>query len=139
MRYPGEPVGQPTAPRTMHEMGIALEVYEQCHRAVAELGPGHLETVCLAVGELAAVEPELIAFAWQAVTADTPDADSSLEIRWCPARQSCERCGPVEDRVEGTWLRLCPHCSAPLLVEGGDELDIERIEYTTDDDGKGED
>lgn len=122
----------------MHEMGIALEVYEQCRQAVSEFGPGRLEAVYLAVGELSAVEPELIVFAWEAVTADTRDETSKLEIRWCPARQTCATCGPVEARAEGSWLRLCPMCSMPLVVEGGDELDIERIEYATDDDDKGE-
>lgn len=121
----------------MHEMGIALEVYEQCREAVSGYGPGRLEKVWMAVGELSAVEPELIAFAWQAVTADTQDEESKLEIRWCPARQTCPDCGPVEARAEGSWLRLCPECFMPLVVEGGDELDIERIKYTTDDD-KGE-
>jgi hydrogenase nickel incorporation protein HypA/HybF len=121
----------------MHEMGIALEVYEQCRQAVSEYGPGRLETISLAVGELSAVEPELIVFAWEAVTADTVDAASRIEVRWCPARQTCASCGLIEARVEGSWLRLCPKCSMPLLVEGGDELDIERIEYATDDD-KGE-
>jgi Zn finger protein HypA/HybF involved in hydrogenase expression len=106
----------------MHEMGSA---------------PGRLDRVCLAVGELAAVEPELIAFAWEAVTSGTRDADSRLEIRWCPARQACAACGGIDERVEAGWLRLCPHCSAPLRVEGGDELDIERIEFTTDDDEGG--
>lgn len=122
----------------MHEMGIALEVYEQCRNAVTDYGPGRLEKVWLAVGELSAVEPELIVFAWEAVTVDTNDEASKLEIRWCPANQSCASCGPIKDRVEGSWLRLCPHCSMPLSVEGGDELDIERIEYATDDDDKGE-
>ena len=89
------------------------------------------------VGELSAVEPELIAFAWEAVTADTDDAASRIEVRWCPASQRCSECGPIEARVEGSWLRLCPNCSMPLVVEGGDELDIERIEYATDDE-KGE-
>lgn len=121
----------------MHEMGIALEVYEQCRKAVSDYGPGQLEKVWLAVGELSAVEPELIGFAWEAVTADTRDAQAQLEIRWCPASQSCANCGPIEDRVEGSWLRMCPNCSMPLTVKGGDELDIEKIEYAADDD-KGE-
>ncbi len=119
----------------MHEMGIALEIYRQCREAVAEYGPGHLDTVHLAVGELSAVEPSLMGFAWEAVTIDTPDAGSKLEVRWCPAVQNCQNCGVIEDRVDGSWLRLCPKCSMPLEVSGGDELDIESIQYSADDDG----
>ncbi len=119
----------------MHEIGIALEVYRQCREAVAEYGPGRLDTVHLAVGELSAVEPDLMSYAWEAVTIDTPDAASSLEVRWCPATQTCQNCGVIEDRVDGSWLRLCPTCSMPLEVTGGDELDIESIKFTTDEDG----
>lgn len=119
----------------MHEMGIALEVYRQCREAVADYGSGHIDRVNLAVGELSAVEPDLMTFAWEAVTIDTPDATSKLEVRWCPATQNCSTCGVIKDRAEGSWLRLCPNCSMPLEVTGGDELDIESIQYTTDDDG----
>ena len=72
----------------MHEIGIALEVYRQCRDAVAGYGPGRLDTVHLAVGELSAVEPELMGYAWEAVTIDTPDAESKQEVRWCPAHQT---------------------------------------------------
>lgn len=116
-------------------MGIAVEVYRQCREAVAEYGPGRIESVALAIGELSAVEPDLVAFAWEAVTIDTADAGSTLDVRWCPAEQHCSRCGPIEDRVEGSWLRLCPRCSLPLEVRGGDELDIESIRYTAEDEG----
>lgn len=119
----------------MHEMGIALEVYRLCREAVAEHGPGRIDRVHLAIGELSAVEPDLIGFAWEAVTAETPDAASELAVRWCPATQSCSECGVIPDRVDGTWLRLCPRCSLPLALAGGDELDIENIEYVSDDDG----
>ncbi|MCK5378961.1 MAG: hydrogenase maturation nickel metallochaperone HypA, partial [Acidobacteria bacterium] len=108
----------------------------QCREAVADYGPGRLDTVHLAIGELSAVEPELMSYAWEAVTVDTPDAESSLKVRWCPAIQRCSTCGVIEGRVEGSWLRLCPNCSMALEVTGGDELDIESIQFTTDDDGE---
>ncbi len=118
-------------------MGIALEVYRQCREAVAAHGPGRIESVRLAIGELSAVEPDLMGYAWEAVTIDTRDAGSKLEVRWCPAVQRCAECGIIEDRVEGSWLRICPYCSMPLEVTGGDELDIESIRYTTEDDDGG--
>ena len=122
----------------MHEMGIALEVYRQCREAVSEYGSGRIESVKIAVGELSAVEPDLIAYAWEAVTIDTPDAEARLDVRWCPARQTCPSCGEIKDRVDGSWLRLCPGCSMALVVEGGNELDIESIQYLSDDDDRGE-
>lgn len=117
----------------MHEMGIAIEVYRACRTEVAGLGPGRIDGVRLAVGELAAVEPDLLVFAWQAVTADGPDQGSALEITWCPARQICASCDAPKPRAEGAWLRICPDCGQLLRVEGGDELDLLEITFTTDD------
>ena len=113
-------------------MWIAVEIYRHCEEAVREHRPGRIETVQLAVGELSAVEPDLIEFAWEAVTADGPDAGSRLEITWCPALQHCPQCGEDKDRSEGSWLRLCPDCGSPLQVSGGDELDILRLTFVTD-------
>ena len=111
----------------MHEIGIALEILKICRVAMRE--PGRLERVTVAVGELSAVEPELLLTAWEAVTAGEAEEGVALDIDWRPARQLCTECGEVEERVAGSWLRLCPHCGMPLGIEGGDELDVLRIEY----------
>jgi len=99
-------------------------------------GAGRIERVRLAVGGLAAVEPDLIKFAWQAVTTDSPDAGAEMEILWCPAVQHCPSCDQRKDRSEGSWLRLCPDCGQPLVVEGGDELDVVDITYVTDEEDR---
>ncbi len=117
----------------MHEMGIALEIHRVCREALAEHGSGRIRVVRLVIGELAAVEPELIAFAWQAVTMDGPDAGSTLDITWCPAVQRCANCGEDKPRSEGSWLRLCPDCGMPLQVLGGNELDVLEVVLETDD------
>ncbi len=116
----------------MHEMGIALEILRVCREAVADRPPGRIRRVEVAVGELAAVEPDLLATAWEAAVAGTRDAGAVLEIRWHPARQRCPDCGEVAERAAGSWLRLCPRCGLPLAVEGGDELDVLRLEYLED-------
>lgn len=118
----------------MHEMGVAIEIYRTCREAIRGHGPGRLEKVRLAVGELSAVEPDLIGFAWEAVTVDTPDEGCALEVEWCPARQHCPKCDAAKTRSEGSWLRLCPDCGALLTVEGGDELDVLEVTFVTDDD-----
>lgn len=109
-------------------MSIATSLWETCHEEVARRGGGRLESVTVAVGELSAVEPDLLEFAWEAIVADTEDADVTLEIRWCPARQSCPSCGEVAGEGIG-WLRLCPQCQGFLDVAGGDELDIVQLSF----------
>lgn len=111
-------------------MGIALEVYRTCREAVREHGGGRLQSVRLAVGELSAVEPDLLGFAWQAVVADGPDAGATLEIDFRPARQYCPLCARDAERSEGSWLRLCPGCGMPLDVSGGDELDVLEVSFS---------
>ena len=122
----------------MHEMGIAVEVYRACRKVVAEHGGNRIERVRLAVCELTAVEPDLIEFAWEAVTVEGPDQGSVLEITWCPAHQFCPGCGEEKERSRGSWLRLCPDCDTPLAVSGGDELDIMEVALLTDEDDDGE-
>lgn len=115
-------------------MGIAVEVYRAAHAAVAERGGGRLVRVKLAVGELAAVEPDLLRFAWEAIVVDGADAAAELEVDFHPAVQRCPTCGVIDERSAGTWLRLCPRCDGPLAVEGGDELDILELAFEQDDD-----
>jgi hydrogenase nickel incorporation protein HypA/HybF len=119
----------------MHELGIATEIYRTCREAMDARGGGRLERVAVAIGELAGVEPELIAYAWEAVVQGGPDAGSRLEVDWRPARQECSSCGEVAERAPGSWLRLCPRCSRPLRVEGGCELDVLQVAFTPAEEG----
>ncbi len=116
----------------MHEMGVAEEVRRIAREAVADRGPGRLTKVRLAVGELAAVEPDLLAFAWEALVKGSPDEGAALEVDWRPARQTCGTCGDVPARAPGTWLRLCPRCGGVLRVAGGDDLDVLTVVFEED-------
>ena len=116
----------------MHELSLATEIYRTARAAVDARGPGRLDSVKVAIGELAAVEPELLVYAWEAVVSGGPDAGAKLEVEWHPAQQVCATCGKVAERLEGAWMRLCPTCGAPVHVEGGDELDVLQLSYTPD-------
>jgi len=118
----------------VHELGIAIRVYEACREALRHQPPGRIEKVRLAIGELSAVEPDLIRFGWQAVTADTPDAGAELEVVWCPAVQRCEACGEDKRQRDAVWLPLCPDCGQLLQVAGGTELDVLQLTYLTESD-----
>jgi Zn finger protein HypA/HybF involved in hydrogenase expression len=110
-----------------------MSIYEACRDAAAGHGPGRIDRVRVAVGELTAVEPDLLVFAWEAATADGRDAGAKLEVQWCRAHQHCPSCGEDKPRAEGGWLRLCPDCGQVLEVDGGDELDLLELTYVTDD------
>lgn len=123
----------------MHELGVAAEIYRSCREAADSRGGGRLESVTVAVGELTGVEPELLAYAWEAVVEPGTDRGARLEVKWRPARQLCGACGEVAERGRGSWLRLCPHCDLPLRVEGGEELDLLSLSFTPEGEVRGED
>jgi hydrogenase nickel incorporation protein HypA/HybF len=113
----------------MHELSLVMEVYRGCREAMAAHGGGRLEWVRLAVGELAAVEPELLRFAWESALADGPDEGAELQVEWRPVTQTCDSCGPLAERLPGAWLRVCPRCGGSLHLEGGDELIILQLSF----------
>lgn len=117
----------------MHELSIAHEIYATCRAAVEGNGGGRIEAARVAVGELTAIEPELLRFAWEAVVAGGADAGARLDIDWHPARQHCPACDADKPRVPGSWLRLCPDCGGVLAIDGGDELDVLQVTFVHDD------
>ncbi|MFN3413996.1 MAG: hydrogenase maturation nickel metallochaperone HypA [Thermoanaerobaculum sp.] len=115
----------------MHETSIALEILKTSESILTQHGGSRIVRVKVAVGELSAVEPELLHYAWEAVTVGGPAEGSRLEVDFLPAKQICPTCGPVP-RSPGAWLPLCLACGAPLLVEGGHELDLVQVEFEVD-------
>ncbi|MHC4957702.1 MAG: hydrogenase maturation nickel metallochaperone HypA [Planctomycetota bacterium] len=113
-------------------MSIAVEIHRVSRGALTDPA-GRLETVRVAVGELSAVDPTLLGYAWEALIRDGPDADARLDVEWHPTRQYCGSCGEDKPRAEGRWLRVCPDCSMPLQVEGGRELDVVQVCWRTPD------
>jgi hydrogenase nickel incorporation protein HypA/HybF len=114
----------------VHEVGLAAEIHRIARAAADARGGGKLESVTVAIGDLAAVEPDLLRFAWTAVVGGGPDEGSRLVVDWKPARQVCALCGDVPGRAAGSWLRLCPNCGDALVVTGGDELDVRTIAFS---------
>lgn len=114
----------------MHELSIALKLWELCEAGRAEHGNARIHSVSIAVGELASVDPRMLEYAWGDVARGAGVPAPALSVEWCPARQTCARCGEVAERQAGSWLRLCPMCAEPLRVEGGDELDLLEIDFS---------
>jgi hydrogenase nickel incorporation protein HypA/HybF len=117
----------------VHELSIAAEVYRVARAAVGE--DGTLRKVKVKVGELSAVEPALLGYAWDALVSGGVDSGAALEVEWCPARHVCTTCGVLPERSQGTWMRVCPRCGGPVRMEGGDELDVMSVSF---DDGGGD-
>lgn len=110
-------------------MSIAAEIQRIGRTAIEREGAGRLESIKVAIGEMTAVEPRLLVYAWEALTRGGPDEGSLLEVEWRPARQFCALCGESKTRGVGSWLRLCADCGMPLKVEGGSDLDVLEVRF----------
>lgn len=116
----------------MHELGIATEIYRSCRRRMAEHPAGRLETVKVAIGELAGVEPDLLRYAWEAVVQGGPDQGAVLEVEWHAAWETCGSCGHLPERGARGWFRICDRCGKMLHVKGGHEMDLLRFTFVPD-------
>jgi hydrogenase nickel incorporation protein HypA/HybF len=109
----------------MHEFSLVQALIERVEAEAAARQASAVHSLTLRIGELSAVEPELLATAFEAYRADTVCREAGLEIERVPARWVCRSCGrPLE---KGGVLR-CGDCGAPGRLESGDEIVLARIE-----------
>jgi len=111
----------------MHEVAIANSVLEAV-QAAASLRPGAVPVkVGVRVGELAGIDPDALAFGFEALTAGTRWQSLTLEIETRPREHRCAVCGATFRVVDYTFV--CPACGG-LGTEciGGDELELVYLE-----------
>lgn len=117
----------------MHELSIAHEILNNVRTALEPHPGARLERVRVAVGELTAIEPELLRFAWEALLEGTPESGCELDVEWRPAKQLCAACGVPKTRPPRGWLLICGDCGGPLRVDGGQELDLLQVSFEVPD------
>jgi hydrogenase nickel incorporation protein HypA/HybF len=110
----------------VHELGIATAILEAV-RAEAQNRAARPYRVGLRIGELAAVSPDALRFAFEVLTRDTDLEPLVLEIEICPLRYRCRECAHVFDVKDFAFA--CPRCGAPRTeCIGGDELEFDYVE-----------
>lgn len=109
----------------MHEWSLVQALQSRIEREAAERSATAVCRVRVQIGELAGVERELFALAFETMRAGTICAAAELEIVAVEARWSCPGCGAAP--VAGEVLR-CPRCARPLRLVEGDGIVLERIE-----------
>ncbi len=115
----------------MHELSIATALYRQCRGEVDRLGGGRLEAVEVAIGELSAIEPSLLRFAWEAVTSESDDVGAELDVDWREVKHLCRTCGDAGSVEASGWPRTCCECGSILAMQGGRELDVIALKYSS--------
>jgi hydrogenase nickel incorporation protein HypA/HybF len=116
----------------MHEMGVTQEVLDAVIEAGAAAGATRVNVVRVTVGELTALEPNSMLFAWECMTPGTLAEGAVLDITVTPARSLCLACGVefAHDRFD----RRCTACGAQMTeVVSGNDLLIGKVEVDVPD------
>ncbi|HUA61386.1 MAG TPA: hydrogenase maturation nickel metallochaperone HypA [Verrucomicrobiae bacterium] len=111
----------------MHEMGIASSVLEAV-QAEAARRPGAVPVkIAVRVGELSGIDPDALAFSFEALVAGTDLHSLKLEIETRPRQHRCQDCGAAFAVVDYDFA--CPTCGG-LRTQyiGGDELELLYLE-----------
>jgi hydrogenase nickel incorporation protein HypA/HybF len=109
----------------MHEYSVANALFERVAREARARKATAVRALSVRIGELAGVEPGLLATAWSLCREGTMCAEASLAIEHVPARWDCSRCGRAI--APGEVLR-CGECGAAGRLSAGDEIVLDRIE-----------
>ena len=111
----------------MHEMSLADSVLQIIEDTARTQDFTRVRRMTLEIGRLAAVEPEAMRFAFDAVMRGTLADGASLEIIEIPGQGQCAGCGATMEMEEA--YGLCPQCDgAQLRVVSGDRMRVKYLE-----------
>ena len=109
----------------MHEVSLAESIVSALLDMKEEQGWMSIVEVRLRIGALRQVFPEILSFAFDAITPGTALEGARLVVEDVPLSFRCEECGTVWDEDAA----LCPACgSMHRETVAGMELDIESVE-----------
>ncbi len=109
----------------MHEYSLVRALLDRVDAAAREHQATSVAALRVRIGEVAGVEMELFASAFELARAGTSCAAAALEIVPGAPRWECTSCRVEAPR--GGVLR-CPVCGGAVRLAAGDEIILERIE-----------
>lgn len=111
----------------MHELSLAESIRETIEEAAAREGFAHVRTVRLEIGRLSCVEPDALAFCFDATMQGSIAEGARLDIVALPGSGRCPRCDATAT-IE-TVCDPCPRCGGyPLKIVGGMEMRVKELE-----------
>ncbi|OGP19742.1 MAG: hydrogenase maturation nickel metallochaperone HypA [Deltaproteobacteria bacterium GWA2_55_10] len=111
----------------MHEMSITRSIVETVEKEMDRAELTRLDKVRIRVGELTAVEPDVLRFCFETTIKGTRLEGAALDIEEVPLTGRCKDCGN-SFRITA-FESLCPKCKCTRIERtGGTELDIQSIE-----------
>ena len=108
-------------------MSIARNIVEIVEETLRDEPGARVERVTVRVGSMVAVAPDSLTFCYDAITADTALAGSTLVVEEIPASFRCNACREVSTARE--FVFRCPRCGGTDLTHlTGNELVVGEIE-----------
>lgn len=113
---------------TMHELSIITELVRLAGEKAAEAGMEKVRVVEMEAGEMTALVPELMRFAFEQITRETICEDAQLLIHMRPLVVRCRACNHEWEPAE-PMLVTCPVCAGNEVdIVGGTEVNLLRLE-----------
>jgi len=113
----------------MHEMSLAEGVLQLIEDAARQDAFKKVSAVWLEIGQLSGVEPQAMAFCFDAVTRASVADGARLEIIATPGQGWCMACAKTVPMTE--VFGECPDCGGyQLQVTGGTEMRVKELEVT---------
>jgi len=109
----------------MHEFSLVQALIERVEAEAAARHATAVHRLSVRIGELSAVEPELLSTAFEAYREGTVCRQAGLHVERVPARWVCRSCGRALEK--GGVLR-CAECGGPGRLAAGDEIVLASIE-----------
>jgi len=111
----------------MHEMSLAESIREIVDDARGQDPFVRVRTIVLALGELAAVEPDSLRFCFEAVMKGGPAEGAELRIEEVPGQGYCPACA-CSVALHALY-DACPACGAyGVQVTGGSRMQVLELE-----------
>lgn len=111
----------------MHEMSLAEGVVQIIEDAAREQGFSKVKTVFLEIGWLSSVEPDAMAFCFDAVSRGTIAEGAKLEVIDVPGAGQCLSCGKTVEI--SAVFDPCPECGGyPVHPTAGTEMRVRELE-----------
>lgn len=111
----------------MHEMSLTEGVLRILEDQAVVAGYARVKTVWLEIGALSQVDPQAMAFCFEAIKRGTIAEEATLEIIHVPAAAWCMVCSQnvsIAQRYDP-----CPRCGGhQVTVTGGEDMRIKELE-----------
>lgn len=111
----------------MHEMSLTEGVLRILDDQAAVSGYARVKTVWLEIGALSQVDPQAMAFCFDAIKRGTIAEDARLEIVAVPGTAWCMLCSDTV--MIAQRFDPCPRCGGhQVTVTGGEDMRIKELE-----------